>query len=130
MVSYLPAVNILNMPSAFLKKLHYIVTLGFTIELPGPDERFVEVVGTYESLDDAKRAVEANAGLISDNDKQFLTIHKVDLEACKVFDFYRKDLKTAVEAAQRRQREQEAQDYIKAIQLAEKKKQAFIDASE
>ncbi len=118
------------MPSAFLKKLYYIVTLGFTIELPGPDERFVEVVGTYESLDDAKRAVEANAGLISDNDKQFLTIHKVDLEACKVFDFYRKDLKTAVEAAQKRQREQEAQDYIKAIQLAEKKKQAFIDASE
>ncbi len=116
-------------PPAFIKKLHYIVTLGFTIELPGPDERFLEVVGNYESLDDAKRAVEANAGLISDNDKQFLTIHKVDLDTCKVFDFYRKDLKTAVIAAQKRQREQEAKDYIATLEVAEKKKNALIDSS-
>ena len=114
------------MPQSFIKKQHYIVTLGFTIELPGPDERFLEIVGTYETLDDAKRAVEANAGLISDNDKQFLTIHKVDLEACKVFDFYRKDLKSAVDAAQKRQREQEARDYIAALEIAEKKKNALV----
>ncbi len=115
--------------ATFVKKLHFIVTLGFTIELPGPDEKFLETVGTYETLDDAKRAVEANAGLISDNDKQFLTIHKVDLEACKVHDFYRKDLKNAVEAAQKRGREQEAKDYIEALEQAEKKKQDLIDHS-
>lgn len=111
----------------FVKKLHFIVTLGFTIELPGPDEKFLETIGTYESLDDAKRAVEANAGLISDNDKQFLTIHKVDLEACKLHDFYRKDLRAAVDAAQKREREQEAKDYISTLEEAEKKKQQLID---
>lgn len=102
--------------ATYIKKLHYVVTIGFTVDLPGPDEKFLEIIGTYESLEDAKRAVNANAGLISDNDRQFLTIHRVNLEECKLHDFYRKDLKSAVAAALQKQRAQEAEDYVKSLQ--------------
>lgn len=95
----------------YITKLHYIVTLGFAIDLPGPDEKFLEVIGTYETLKDAKRAVNANAGLISDNDKQHLTIHKVNMEDCKVYDFYRKDLKAAIQASLKAEREKEGRAY-------------------
>lgn len=68
----------------------------------------------------------ARARFAHDNEKQYLTIHKVDLEACKMYDFYRKDLKGAIEAAQKRSRDEEAKAYIEALQLAEKKKESLM----
>lgn len=85
---------------------HYIVALSFTIELPGPDKKYVEIIGAYETLEDSKRSVSANANLIMDNDKQCLTIYKVNLEDNKVYDFYRKDLPEAVEEALKQQKQE------------------------
>jgi len=92
-------------------KVHYLVSLGFVIlDRPGEqyDEHYVEMIGSYESLEDAKKSVEEHAGLIMDNDEQYLTIYKVDLNECKLHDFRRKDLPKAVEKALENQKALEA----------------------
>lgn len=78
-----------------LSRLHYIVALGYIIlDRPGnvDDEHYVQIIGNFESADDAKKCVEENAYMIMDNDKQYLTIYEIDLDKCKLRDFYRKDL--------------------------------------
>lgn len=92
-------------------RVHYLVALGYIIlDRPGTkdDEHYVEIIGSYEEMEDAKLAVEANAGLIADNDEQYLTIYKIDLNQCKVYDFHRKDIPEAVERAYKKMQEGEA----------------------
>lgn len=98
----------------YLPSIHYIVAASTVFELPGPDKKYVEILGSYESLQDAKHAVEAHAHIIMDNDKQHLTIYKVNLEENKVYDFYRKDLTKAVEAAYAAQRMENEEHILKS----------------
>jgi hypothetical protein len=77
-------------------RTQYLVALSYVIlDRPGVehDENYVEMIGNYESLDDAKKCVDEHANLILDNDAQYLSIYKVDLNQCKVYDFHRNDLK-------------------------------------
>lgn len=90
--------------SNYLPTVYYMVGLSYNIELPGPDKKYVEIIGSYESLQDAKLAVEENVDLIMDNDKQYLSIYKINLDDCKIYDFYRKDLKLAVDKAFQKQK--------------------------
>lgn len=83
----------------YLSTITYLVALVSNVQVTGPDLRWVELIGSYESLKDAKDSVKNHALLIADNDTQCLTIYKVNLEDNKVYDFYRKDLKTAIDAA-------------------------------
>lgn len=82
---------------------NYLITLSTNLEIQGPDKRFVEIIASCENLADAKKVVQEHANLIMDNDKQCLTIYKIDLEPGKVYDFYRSDLKEAVKKAHSRQ---------------------------
>jgi|SRR6478609_6713327 len=97
-------------------RIHYLVALGYIIlDRPGEnnDEHYVEMIGSFESYEDAKLSVDEHAGLIMDNDEQYLTIYKIDLNQCKVKDFYRKDLPEGVEEALREQREEDAKNATK-----------------
>jgi hypothetical protein len=89
----------------YLSTTHFLVATSIDFDGDGPELAYVQVVGVYESLEDAKKSVDANAGLIMDNDKQALTIYKVNLDECKVHDFHRKDLKESVKRALKEQRE-------------------------
>ena len=95
----------------YLPTIHYIVTTAYDIELPGPDKKYVDIIGSYESMEDAKQAINENVELIMDNDKQYLSLYKVNLEDCKVYDFYRKDLKDAVKLALEEQKEKDEEHF-------------------
>src|SRR5690349_8041889 len=91
-------------------RVYYLVALGYVIlDRPGvdQDENYVEMIGTFESLENAKRCVDEHANLIMDNDEQYLSIYKIDLGQCKVYDFHRSDLKGPVHETLKEQQEQQ-----------------------
>lgn len=92
-------------------RIHYLVALGYVIlDRPGEnyDEHYVEMIGSFEAFDDAKQCVDEHAGLIMDNDEQYLSIYKIDLNQCKVQDYHRADIPEAVQQALKEQKEEEA----------------------
>ena len=94
-----------------VSSIYYLVTLGYVlIDRPGTEQdiNYQEVIGSYETLEDAKQAVEANAYRIMDNDNQYLKLYKVDLEENKLHTFYRKDLQAPIQKALKAQKEQDA----------------------
>lgn len=96
-----------NIPQGSISQVYYLVALGYKlIDRPGTadDVTYLDILGNYEDLEDAKRSVEANAHLIMDNDNQYLNLYKVDLEQCKMFSFYRKNLQDPIAKALKEQK--------------------------
>lgn len=92
-------------------QVYYLVALGYTlIDRPGTadDVKYIQMLGTFENLEDAKEAIDGNAQLIADNDNQHLTLYKVDLEQNRLFTFYRKDLQEPIAKAMKYQKQRDA----------------------
>lgn len=117
---------------SLVPRIHYLVALGYVIlDRPGEDydEHYVEMLGSYEKLDDAKKSVEEHAGMIMDNDKQYLSIYKIDLNKCKVADFRRKDMSEAVIKRAHELQKQKDDANKKKIQAGAKDTETEIDTA-
>lgn len=53
----------------------------------------VSIIGCFNELQDAKKAVETNAAVVYNNPESSLTIYKVPLGECRLYGFTQKDLR-------------------------------------